>query len=129
MRRKMFYEANPLLFERAKYLRNHLTNTEMTLWGYLRTHPMGYKFRHQHPIGIYIVDFYCHACKLVIEADGNIHDLVSVRQADQERQRSLEADGLHVMRFTNTEILKNKEKVIEKINILLTEKSIPPSGG
>lgn len=129
MRRKMFYEADPLLFERATYLRNHLTNTEMTLWGYLRTHPMGYKFRRQHPIGIYIVDFYCHACKLVIEADGNIHDLVSVRQADQERQRSLEADGLHVMRFTNAEILKNTEKGVEKIKTLLTEKSIPPSGG
>lgn len=102
----MFYEANPLLFERAKYLRNHLTDAEMKLWGYLRTRPMGYKFRRQHPIGIYIVDFYCHALKLVIEAD-----------------------GLQVIRFTNNEILKNTEHVIEQINIILTEKSIPPSGG
>lgn len=102
----MFYEANPLLFERAKYLRNHLTDAEMKLWGYLRMRPMGYKFRRQHPIGIYIVDFYCHALKLVIEAD-----------------------GLQVIRFTNNEILKNTEHVTEQINIILTEKSIPPSGG
>jgi cyclase len=54
MKRKMFYEADPLLFERAKYLKNHLTNAEMKLWGYLRTRPMGYKFRRQHPVGIYI---------------------------------------------------------------------------
>ena len=101
----------------------------MKLWGYLRTRPMGYKFRRQHPIGIYIVDFYCHALKLVIEADGSIHEQETVQQADNERQRSLEADGLQVIRFTNNEILKNTEHVIEQINIILTEKSIPPSGG
>jgi cyclase len=129
MKRKMFFEANPLLFQQAKYLRNHLTNAEMKLWGYLRTRPMGYKFRRQHPIGIYIVDFYCHPLKLVIEADGNIHDKQDVQQADKERQQSLESDGLQVIRFSNHAILKNTEYVIEQINIILTNKSIPPLGG
>jgi len=129
MKKKMFYQADPLLFERAKYLRNHLTNAEMKLWGYLRTRPMGYKFRRQHPIGIYIVDFYCHACKLVIEADGSIHGLQDIKEADQERQISLEKDCLQVIRFTNDDILKNLEHVMEQINIILIEQLIPPSGG
>lgn len=125
----MFYDANPLLFDRAKYLRNHLTDAEMKLWGYLRTNPMGYKFRRQHPIGIYIADFYCHALKLVIEADGSIHNQEEVQQTDIERQELLEATGLKVIRFTNYDILKNIEYVIEQINIMLTAKLIPPSGG
>ncbi len=125
----MFYDANPLLFDRAKNLRNHLTDAEMKLWGYLRTNPMGFKFRRQHPIGIYIVDFYCHACKLVIEADGSIHNKEDVQLADIERQKSLEESGLHVIRFTNHNILKNTEYVIEQINIILTTKLVPPSGG
>ncbi len=119
MKRQMFYQANPLIFERAKYLRNHLTDAEIKLWGYLRTRPMGFKFRRQHPIGIYIVDFYCHACQLVLEADGSIHEQIEIQKEDYERQKSLEADGLQVIRFTNSEILKNTEMVIEKINSLL----------
>ena len=129
MKKKMFYDANPLLFDRAKNLRNHLTDAEMKLWGYLRTSPMGFKFRRQHPIGIYIADFYCHACKLIIEADGSIHNKEDVLLSDIERQKSLEATGLQVIRFSNHDILKNTEYVIEQINIILTTKLIPPSGG
>ncbi len=125
----MFYNANPLLFDRAKNLRNHLTDAEMKLWGYLRTNPMGFKFRRQHPIDIYIVDFYCHACKLVIEADGSIHNKEDVQLTDIERQESLELTGLQVIRFTNKDILSNPEQVIEQINIIPTSKLIPPSGG
>ncbi|MES2328376.1 MAG: endonuclease domain-containing protein [Bacteroidota bacterium] len=120
MKKNMFYQADPLLFARAKHLRNHLTNAEMKLWGYLRTRPMGYKFRRQHPIGIYIVDFYCHALRLVIEADGGIHNRQDVKKSDHERQLSLEKDGLLVVRFTNDAIFNNTELVIEKITILLT---------
>ncbi len=125
MKRKMFFDADPLLFERAKYLRNHLTDAEMKLWGFLRTNPIGYKFRRQHPIGIYIVDFYCHTIKLVIEADGNIHDQPDVQQSDKERQQSLESDGLQVIRFSNDDILKRTEFVIEQINNMLITKLTP----
>ena len=125
MKRNMFYQADPLLFERARYLRNHLTNAEMKLWGYLQTRPMGYKFRRQHPIGIYVVDFYCHPLKLVIEADGSIHNKQEVKEADHKRQLSLEQDGLQVIRFTNDDILKNTEHVIEQINIILTRFQFP----
>lgn len=129
MKRKMFYDAGPLLFERAKHLRNHLTDAEMKLWGYLRTHPLGFKFRRQHPIGIYVVDFYCHACKLVVEADGSIHTLPHIQEYDLQRQQQLEAEGLTVARFTNHDILKRTEHVIIQINMILQTYLTPPSGG
>ena len=123
MKKKMFYGASHLLFERAKELRGNMTEAELVLWEYLRQHPLGYKFRRQHPLGIYIVDFYCHKLKLVIEVDGSIHDLEAVKAVDIERQRQLEMDGLIVIRFTNEEVLKTKEVVIEQINLLINELS------
>jgi cyclase len=129
MKKKMFFDAHPLLFKQARHLRNHLTDVEVKLWGYLRTKPFGYKFRRQHPIGIYIVDFYCHAYKLIIEVDGSIHNIPEIQQADLARQLSLETDGLQVIRFSNKEIFWNIENVINRINNILQTKSIPPSGG
>lgn len=121
MKKKMFYGASNLFFEKAKELRENMTQAELVLWEYVRQHPLGYKFRRQHPLGIYIVDFYCHKLKLVIEVDGSIHDLQDVKDADAERQRQLEMDGLRIVRFTNEEILKTKEVVIEQINLLINE--------
>ena len=63
MRKKMFDGASPLIFQRAKELRNQVTHAEMLLWDYLRNNQMGYKFRRQHPVGNFIVDFYCHQLK------------------------------------------------------------------
>ena len=117
----MFYGASNILFERAKALRENMTHAELVLWEYLRQHPLGYKFRRQHPLGIYIVDFYCHKLKLVIEVDGSVHGEPEVRDVDIERQRLLELDGLKVIRFTNEEVLKKKEVVIEKINLLINQ--------
>jgi imidazole glycerol-phosphate synthase subunit HisF len=91
------------------------------LWMHLRTKPGGYKFRQQHPLGNYIPDFYCHPLKLAIEADGSIHDKEENRNADMERQTILEAEGIRVIRFTNNEIQKCFEAVIEKINLVINE--------
>lgn len=117
----MFYGASKLLFERAKELRGNMTAAESVLWEYLRQHPLGYKFRRQHPLGIYVVDFYCHKLKLVIEVDGGVHGEQGVREADEERQRQLELEGLKVIRFTNEEVLKTKEIVIEQINLFINQ--------
>lgn len=117
----MFYGASKLLFERAKELRGNMTAAESVLWEYLRQHPLGYKFRRQHPLGIYVVDFYCHKLKLVIEVDGSVHGEQGVREADEERQRQLELEGLKVIRFTNEEVLKTKEIVIEQINLFINQ--------
>jgi len=123
MATSMFYEVGPIILQRAKALRSRPTDAEQKLWEHLRTHPYGYKFRRQHPLNYYIVDFYCHAKKLVIEADGSIHNKADIMMNDQECEAALRSLRLTVLRFTNDEILKNTEQVINTINEHL--KNIP----
>jgi very-short-patch-repair endonuclease len=138
MERKMFYKANPLLFAKAKEMRNNPTHTEMVLWSYLKTKPFGYKFRRQHPLGNYIVDFFCYKLKLVIEADGRIHQKEDIRKYDEERDRYIKEKGIFLLRVANDEVKSNLDQVIETISILikiiinyLNEGYVntPPSGG
>src|SRR5687768_12992541 len=114
MEKKMFYKANPLIFAKAKELRNNVTHAEMVLWGYLKTRPLGYKFRRQHPLGIYIADFFCYKLKLIIEIDGSVHEKEEVKKNDERRQKIIEAEGIRVVRFANDEVMKQPEVVIEK---------------
>lgn len=118
----MFYKAGPLIFENARLLRSKMTQAETKLWEFLRTKPGGFKFRRQHPLGIYIADFFCYQLKLVIEVDGRIHERAAIRQADTERQKLIEADGIKVMRFTNDQVLTNIEAVIKTISAYCNEK-------
>lgn len=115
MNKGMHSGAAKELYQRARELRNNATHAEEVLWGYLRTKPFGFKFRRQHPYSIYILDFYCHRRKLVIEVDGSIHEQEEVKAIDQLRQRQLEADGLKVIRFTNEEIKLGMDSVIRTI--------------
>ena len=78
----MFYGASPIIFELAKKLRNNVTPVEMILWGKLKEYFPELKFRRQHPVSIYIADFYCHSQKLVIELDGSIHNVPIVKIND-----------------------------------------------
>ena len=80
MKENMFYGARNLIFEKAKKLRNNVTPTETILWGRLKEHFSGIRFRRQHPVSLYIVNIYCHAAKLVIEIDGRIHDLEEIKK-------------------------------------------------
>ena len=75
MKKKMFGGAEQLLFKRASELRKQQTFAEEILWNYLRTKPFGFKFRRQHPFSCYILDFYCHSLRLVIEVDGSVHQV------------------------------------------------------
>ena len=114
--------AKPL-YQRARELRNNATHAETILWGYLKTKPFGIKFRRQHPYSIYILDFYSHSLKLVIEVDGSIHNQPDVKLNDAESQTLLERDGLKVIRFTNPQVEKNLEVVQETIvNFILKNK-------
>jgi very-short-patch-repair endonuclease len=103
------------------------TPAEQKLWEYLKTKPCGVKFRRQHPFGPFIVDFYAHAVKLVIEADGGIHDQWDVAVADKLRQEGIESDGIIVIRFRNEEIFSDFQnvclKIEEQVNSLLLQKS------
>ena len=121
MNKRMHAGAIQPLYQMARELRNNATHAETILWGYLKTKPFGYKFRRQHPYSIYILDFYCHALKLVIEADGSIHSLAEVKKNDKIRQETLEKEGMFILRFENSEILKHSEKVFNKIEIFLKQ--------
>jgi len=90
MRKKMYSGAIKPLFQMARDLRNRSTNAETILWGYLKSKLLGFKFRRQHPFSIYILDFYCHALKLVFEVDGSIHNLPEIKQNDEIRQSLLQ---------------------------------------
>ena len=123
MERKMHGGANKLIYQNARELRNNATHAETILWRYLKTKPWGYKFRRQHPYSIYILDFYCHSLKLVIEADGNIHDLQEVKQNDAKREAALKKDGFQILRFRNERILTIPEIVFKEIeNVIIKKK-------
>ena len=102
------------LMEQAKTLRREMTPAEHALWRALRGNRLGgWHFRRQHVIERWIVDFYCHRARLVIEVDGNVHDLHA--DSDAERQASLEGLGLSVMRFTNAEVLGELSEALRRI--------------
>ena len=115
MKSSMFYGAGPIIFELAKKLRNNVTPTEMILWGRLKEYFPKLKFRRQHPLSLYIADFYCHSEKLIIEIDGSIHDLANVRIKDAIRQKDLEDLGIKILRFTTGEIMYELDTVIQRI--------------
>ena len=112
----MFYGAKPHIFEKAKVLRKNMTEAEEILWEQLRGKKlMGLRFRPQHPIDIFIADFYCHPLKLVVEVDGGIHKTKEQREYDLGREGELENWGIKVIRFTNEEIGNNITQVIKEI--------------
>src|ERR1700752_2725121 len=95
-----YYNSSPKTEERAKSLRRKSTDAEKLVWGIIRGRNFkSMKFRRQHPIGSYIVDFYCHELKLIIELDGDVHSIDFVNKQDKIRQKNLEKLGLTVLRF------------------------------
>ena len=108
----MFLDADQYIFSNARALREKPTHAESILWLYLRKNSLGYKFRRQHPISVYIADFYCHALKLIIEVDGGIHNKIDVQIHDHQRQKHLESEGISFLRFTNEDVETNIEKVV-----------------
>ena len=119
----MFYGAKPRLFERAKVLRENMTDAENLLWQKLQKKKiMGLRFKAKHPIDIFIVDFYCHKLKLVIEVDGKIHDLTDNKEYDKGRIVEMENYGIKFIRFSNQQIIENIHKVIQEIIKICVER-------
>lgn len=109
------------LNDKRKQLRNRPTSAEKILWSHLRLKQTDYKFRRQHSIGRYIVDFYCVQAGLVIEVDGDSHFASNSKSKyDQNRGQYLESIGLRVLRFTDTEVFESLEQVIEIIKCYLS---------
>jgi very-short-patch-repair endonuclease len=99
---------------RAQEMRRHVTEAEACLWAALRRKQLkGLRFRAQHPVGPFILDFYCAARKLVVEVDGPSHD--SRSEQDAIRTAHLEAYGYRVLRFSNAEVLNDLESVLARI--------------
>ena len=113
----MFFNAKPAIFEKAKDLRKNMTPAELKLWEHIKDNKiLGLRFRRQHPIDIFIADFYCHKIKLVIELDGRIHNNPENKGYDENRTSELERLGIKVIRFKNEEVLENIENLISKLN-------------
>jgi very-short-patch-repair endonuclease len=106
--------ANSFLL--AKRLRGRMTQAEILLWDKLKNKQFkGYKFRRQHPIHHFIVDFYCHELKLIIEIDGKYHDSEEQKSKDINRSELLAFQGLREIRFTNEEIINTLDFVLKKL--------------
>jgi very-short-patch-repair endonuclease len=100
----------------ARRLRKESTDAEKLLWRYLRRKSLfGLKFRRQEQIGNYIVDFVCYEKKLIIELDGGHHNQDETKINDKRRQKWLESQKFKVIRFWNSEVLKNINGVLQEI--------------
>lgn len=109
-------KLDPQLLEFAKTMRSNATDAESLMWQLLRAKRfMNLKFRRQHVISPYIVDFYCHELGLVIELDGGQHNTEDGRAYDAERTKFLEALGLKVVRYWNYDVLERTDVVLDDL--------------
>ena len=119
---KLYWNAN---IEHAQAMRKSPTQAENVLWEMLRAKRIGCRFRRQHLIGNFIVDFVCLEKKLVVEADGGYHESSEQKDYDEQRTRFLNEHGFYVLRFTNEEILVDTTAVLQKITQCLTKATSP----
>ena len=112
-----------ILRQHARDLRKNSTDAEQYLWYYLRANRMGYKFKRQYPVCRYIVDFICLQRQLVIELDGDQHQVNESR--DRTRTADLNLRGLEVLRFWNHEIFLETEGVLMTIHDALVVGPLP----
>ena len=97
-------------------LRRLGTPAERTLWAALRNSQVGgLKFRRQHPVGPYVLDFYCHRARLAVEIDGVVHDEPMAAEYDSERTRYLRREGVRVVRFSNADVGTQLDNVVAAI--------------
>ncbi|MFU8827215.1 MAG: endonuclease domain-containing protein [Brevefilum sp.] len=113
-------QTRDALIEQARYMRQNPTKAENLLWQELRARKLGgFKFRRQHPIGTFIVDFYCPERKLVIEIDGPVH--LQQIAYDSERETYLQRLGYYIIRFENDEVIFRIERVLKIISKVLSQ--------
>jgi len=104
------------LLRRCRALRQQSTDAERLLWSLLRGRQVaGAKFRRQHRVGGYVLDFYCHARRLAVELDGGGHGQDAQRRSDQRRDQYLAGLGIRVLRFWNSDVFAHTEGVLATI--------------
>ena len=119
----MFYGAKRKIFQNAEVLRKNMTEAEKVLWERLNKSQLGFRFKAQHPMDIFVADFYCHKFKLVVEIDGEIHQ--KQKEYDEGRTAEMENYNLKVIRFTNDQVLNDTDWVVEEIKKYLTAPKSP----
>ncbi len=101
-----------------QFLRNNATKAEKMLWQKLKDSQLGYKFRRQHGIKQYVVDFYCPKLKLVVELDGDVHYFRKQQEHDWIKEKNLEKLGFKIIRYHNSEIIEDIDKVIANMKAI-----------
>ena len=122
MKKSKIIPYNPKLKEFARQLRNNSTETEIYLWLKLKGKQMyGYDFHRQKPIDNFIVDFFCNKLMLAIEVDGYSHEFLEVYNKDIIKEKRLNELGIHVLRFSDYQVLKDMENVLLAIEYFIFE--------
>jgi len=122
MKKRKIIPYNPKLKELARNLRNNSTKAEIILWLKLKNSQFyGYDFHRQKPLDNYIVDFYCSELSLAIEIDGYSHELIAVYIKDIKKEKRLNELGIKILRFTDTQVLKDMENVIRALEFYIYE--------
>ncbi|PKP90398.1 MAG: hypothetical protein CVT77_15125 [Alphaproteobacteria bacterium HGW-Alphaproteobacteria-16] len=108
---------------RAQRLRREATPAERALWRELSASKVGHKFSRQMPVGPYICDFLCRSARLSVELDGDSH----ATTVDQDRKRDtfIQARGIRILRFSNSEVVESLEGVVDSIRIALADMPTP----
>ena len=110
----------------ARDLRRPQTPTEALLWGALRDRRLdGLKFRRQHAVGRFVLDFYCHELRLAVEVDGGIHVAPENRASDAARQAELEATGIRFVRIRANLVETNLTRAVEQIRSHIADFNAP----
>lgn len=108
---------NPNLETNRRTLRRTMTAPETILWAKIRDRRLnGHKFKRQYSVGDYILDFYCPAKRLAIELDGDSHYEDDAQKSDEIRDKFLRSNNITVLRFTNDDVMKNLQGILEKID-------------
>jgi very-short-patch-repair endonuclease len=101
--------------KRARQLRRAMNLPETLLWRALRKRPGGFKFRRQHPVGVYVLDFYCAALRLATEVDGFVHETAGAPESDAARSRFLRSQRIATLRVPARVVLEDIGAVVVRI--------------
>ncbi len=115
--------TTPPMLKSARQLRASVTDPERTLWAMLRRNQIGLRFRRQHPIGGYVLDFYCPSARLCVEVDGPAHEEWEQIERDAVRDAWLVSQGVTVLRFTVSDVNERPAAVLARIK----QAAPPPS--
>ena len=115
------HRIHPILLQHAREMRHPQTPAEANVWQYVRNRKLGFKFRRQHPIVRFIIDFYCAELRLCIEIDGDTHVEEDQHEYDAARTEYLEMFGCSVIRFTNEDVKHNIRAVVQSIREICNE--------